>query len=111
ELHAAARNPRMMLAAQLDRLVDGESLAGLIQPALAAEDDAGQHQCLRLRAALRQAAVDHQDIEAPALPLHADRRAGARAMSARVRLWKRAASSIADAANPRARPHQSPTAP
>jgi hypothetical protein len=50
--------------AHFERRVGGESSSGLVEPALTAPDQAGQHQRLRPRAAVGEAALDEERVEA-----------------------------------------------
>ena len=61
QLHPAARNPRVVLAAERERPVGGEGLARLFDPGLAGEHLAGQDQRLGAGAAFGEAAV-HQEL-------------------------------------------------
>ena len=64
ELDPAPRDPGMVLAPHLERRVGGERLPGLVDLALAGEDQAGEDQRLRLRPAFGEPAVDEQLIGA-----------------------------------------------
>src|SRR5262249_49606557 len=107
ELEAAAGDPGMTLAAQLERLIAGDRQAGLVEAAFAGINDAREDQRLRLRAAVDEAGFDPGNGEAPLRRTHlawASRRAW-------VRRWKRQVSKDAEAAKPSAKPHHTPTAP
>ncbi len=58
QLESAARDPGVILAAHLERLVGPHGLTRLVDPDLAGEHDAGHDQRLRAAPAFRQAAID-----------------------------------------------------
>lgn len=66
QLDPAAGHPGMIAPTHLERSIDGKRLPGLGDLALAGEDEPGQHQRLRARAAFGQAAFDEELVD-PAL--------------------------------------------
>jgi hypothetical protein len=64
QLDAAARNPGMVLAAQLERRLVGQQVAGLGDAPLAAEYLASQDERRGAAAGLGQATLDHKQIGA-----------------------------------------------
>ena len=64
ELESPPRNPGVIASAHVDRRVRAELLAGLVDLAVADEDEARHDQRLRARPALGQAAVDDQLVGA-----------------------------------------------
>jgi hypothetical protein len=64
ELDASSRNPGMLGATQLQRLVNCDTGSGLVEALVARENEAGQDQRLRLGAALDQAALDQGHVQA-----------------------------------------------
>src|SRR5690606_6343882 len=75
ELHPSARDEGVIGTAHLERCIERELLARLVDAALAGEDLARQDQRLRAGARLHQPALDEQDVRALSLAAHPSARA------------------------------------